>query len=122
MSPRNGWFRVQEMLDAAQKIVRYVEGLTFEDFARDDKTFDAVIRQLTVLGEAASHVPDEIIAGTPEIPWFELRGMRNIVVHEYFGINKEIVWRTATKNIPELLPLLERLQENKSKGNQDNAL
>ena len=106
----------------SQENLRYVEGLTFEDFARDDKTFDAVIRQLTVLGEAASHVPDEIIAGTPEIPWFEIRGMRNIVVHEYFGINREIVWRTATKNIPELLPLLERLQENKSKGNQDNAL
>jgi uncharacterized protein with HEPN domain len=97
------------MLDAAKRIVRYVEGLTFQDFACDDKTFDAVIRQLIVLGEAASHVSDEIIASTPEIPWFEIRGMRNIVVHEYFGVNQEIIWQTATKDIQNLLPLLERL-------------
>ncbi len=110
MSPRHEWFRVQDMLDAAKRIVRYVEGLTFQDFACDGKTFDAVIRQLIVLGEAASHVPEETIASTPEIPWIEIRGMRNIVVHEYFGVNQEIIWRTAAKDVQELLPMLERLE------------
>lgn len=122
MSRRNWRIRIQDMLDAAKKIVHYVEGMTFEGFARDDKAYDAVIRQLTVLGEAASHVPDEIIFDTPEIPWSETRGMRNIVVHEYFGINKEIVWTTATRNIPELIPMLEQLQETKFDENQNDAL
>jgi uncharacterized protein with HEPN domain len=122
MSPRKWRFRLDDMLNAAKKIVRYVEGLTFEDFTRDEKTYDAVLRPLTVLGEAASHVPDEIIAATPEIPWLEIRGMYNIVVHEYFGINMEMVWRTATKNVPELLPLLERLEQRNPKGEPDDAL
>lgn len=122
MSPRKWWFRIQDMLNAARKIVAYVEGLTFEGFARDEKTFDAVIRQLTILGEAATHVPEEIVSRTSDIPWFEIRGMRNIVVHEYFGVNSRIVWETATKNIPALLPLLERLLADVAQGNQDDGL
>ncbi|MEJ5364898.1 MAG: DUF86 domain-containing protein [Desulfosoma sp.] len=110
------------MLNAARKRGAYVEGLTFEGFARDEKTFDAVIRQLTILGEAATHVPEEIVSRTSDIPWFEIRGMRNIVVHDYFGVNSRIVWETATKNIPELLPLLERLLADVSQGNQDEGL
>jgi uncharacterized protein with HEPN domain len=110
------------MLNAARKIAAYVEGLTFEDFARDEKTFDAVLRQLTILGEASTHVPEEIVSRTSDIPWFEMRGMRNIVVHEYFGVNSRIVWETATKNIPALLPLLERLLADVSLGNQDDGL
>jgi uncharacterized protein with HEPN domain len=122
MSPRKWRFRIEDMLNAARKIAAYVEGLTFEDFARDEKTFDAVLRQLTILGEAATHVPEEIISRTSDIPWFEMRGMRNIVVHEYFGVNSRIVWETATKNIPALLPLLERLLADVSLGNQDDGL
>lgn len=110
MLHRKWAFRLQDMLHAAHKIGDYVEGLTFEGFLADEKTYDAVIRQLTILGEAASHVPDEIISLWPEVPWCEVRGMRNIVVHEYFGVNARIVRETATKNIPELCPLLERLQ------------
>ena len=78
MSPRKWDFRLQDMLDAARKIELYIEGLAFEDFVEDEKTFDAVVRQLTVLGEAACHVPESIAARSPEIPWSEIRGMRNI--------------------------------------------
>ena len=122
MSHRNWRFRIQDMLNAARKIEGYVEGMTFEGFTKDERTFDAVIRQLTILGEAASHVPDEIVSRTPEIPWFEIRGMRNVVVHEYFGVNTAIVWKTAVKNIPELLPLLERLLKNISLENQNYGI
>ncbi len=122
MSHKKWRFRLQDMLNAARKIEGYVEGLTFEDFIQDEKTFDAVIRQLTILGEAASYVPDQVVSRTPEIPWFEIRGMRNIVVHEYFGINREIVWKTAVKNIPELRPLLERLLDSISRENQNDGL
>jgi uncharacterized protein with HEPN domain len=79
------------MLDSICKIERYVEGLTYETFMNDDKTIDAVIRPLTVIGEAAAHIPKEIISQTPEMPWRSIRGIRNSVVHEYFGINSQVL-------------------------------
>lgn len=118
MSPRKWDFRLEDMVKSARKIMEYVEGLTFEDFASDEKTFDAVIRQLIILGEAASHVPDKLSCCAPAIPWSEIRGIRNIIVHEYFGVNIEIIWNTATNNIKELLPMLESLQRQVANGNQ----
>lgn len=120
MSPRKWRFRLEDMVGSATKIIGYVDGIGFQDFVRDEKTFDAVIRQLTILGEAASHVPEKIIDSAPEIPWFEIRGMRNIVVHEYFGINMKVVWVTAKKNIPELLPMLERLLQHLQKDGKQS--
>lgn len=102
MSHRKWKFRLRDMLDAVVKVERYVEGLAFEDFSEDEKTIDAVVRQLTIIGEAASHVPEDIVSLAPEIPWHEVRGMRNVVVHVYFRVNKKIVWETATKNLPDL--------------------
>lgn len=122
MSPRKWDFRLQDMLDAAGKIELYIKGLAFENFVGDEKTFDAVVRQLTVIGEAACHVPDTIAARSPEIPWSVIRGMRNIVVHEYFGIDRGIVWKTATRNIPELRSRLEALQARLSQEDQKNGL
>ena len=110
MSPRKWEFRLQDILNAAQKIGRYIDGLEFEDFVKDEKTVDAVVRQLTIIGEAASHVPEEIASTAPEIPWRSLRGIRNIVVHEYFGVNMQILWNAVTKNIPDLSAELEKLQ------------
>lgn len=118
MSHRKWRFRLRDMLNAVNKIEAYVEGLSFDGFTQDEKTFDAIIRQLTILGEAASHVPDEVTSRTPEIPWQEIRGMRNVLVHEYFGINMDIVWETATKNIPGLRPLLEGLLEDIAEENE----
>ena len=66
--------------------------MTFEQFTKDNKTTDAVIRQITVIGEAATHIPEDIILQTPETPWRSIRGIRNVVVHEYFGINIQILW------------------------------
>jgi len=110
VSPRKWGFRIQDMLDAARKIQTYVQGLTFEDFRQDEKTFDAVIRQLSIIGEASSHIPEEIAALAPEIPWPAIRGMRNIVVHEYFGIDANIIWGTVKKNLPDLCSHLLELQ------------
>jgi uncharacterized protein with HEPN domain len=98
------------MLDAVGKIDQYTEGMAFEDFVKDEKTIDAVIRQLTVIGEAAAHVPEDIISMAPGIPWPEIRGMRNVVVHEYFGVNTRIIWETVKKNLPDLRSGLETLQ------------
>ena len=68
MSHRNWKFRLQDISDAIQKIDRYVEGMRFEEFLKDEKTADAVIRQLTIIGEAASHIPEEISSLAPDIP------------------------------------------------------
>jgi uncharacterized protein with HEPN domain len=104
------------MVDAARKIQLYVQGLSFEDFTKDEKTFDAVIRQLTVIGEAASHVPDEIASRERNIPQSVIRGMRNIVVHEYFGVDASIIWKTVLRNIPELRSQVKELQQKLSQG------
>jgi len=70
---------------------------------------DAVLRNLTVIGEAARHVPDEVVATHPDLPWSEMRDMRNIVVHEYFGVDPAIIWRTIREDLPPLVPQLESL-------------
>lgn len=121
MSPRKWEFRLKDMLDPARKIEMYIEGFVFEDSVKDEKTFDAVVRQLTILGEAACHVPDKVATRTPEIPWSVIRGMRNIVVHEYFGVDKQIVWKTATGNIPKLRSQLEKLETLLSQDDQKDG-
>ena len=70
---------------------------------------DAVCMNLIVIGEAARHVPEDIVRAHPAIPWAEMRDMRNLIAHEYFGINPRIVWRTAAANVPEMAPLLRDL-------------
>ncbi|MBW1694010.1 MAG: DUF86 domain-containing protein [Deltaproteobacteria bacterium] len=75
----------------------------------DRKTIDAVVRNFIIIGEAASHLPEEIIERHLDLPWREMRDMRNIVVHEYFGVDHMIVWETLKKNLPPLLPLLKHL-------------
>ncbi|MFP4168285.1 MAG: DUF86 domain-containing protein [Desulfonatronovibrionaceae bacterium] len=117
MSTRKWQFRLRDMLESSRKIQSYIHGLSFDDFCDDEKTMDAVIRQLTVIGEASAHIPQEVAAAHPEIPWDVIRGMRNVIVHEYFGVNIRIVWTTANKNIPELHNQLEKLVQTLAKKN-----
>lgn len=100
---------IEDMLEAIGKIRRYTEGMTYDSFVTDDRTIDAVIRNITVIGEAARNIPEEIQKKTPDIPWTEMRGIRNVVVHEYFGISEEILWRTVDKDLPRLIPALQRM-------------
>ncbi len=97
------------MLGAVERIGRYTAGMTQEQFARDEKTVEAVCFALVVIGEAASRVSEEDQARAPELPWRKMRGMRNIAVHEYFGLDLETLWLTATRDVAALKPLLERL-------------
>ena len=81
-------------------------------FAADERTIDAVVRNLIVIGEAAGHVPEDVVAASPQIPWARMRGMRDLAVHEYFGIDVNVLWDTVTVNLPALLPLLRELLED----------
>ena len=106
MSPRDWRMRVQDILEAIQKIQEYTKGASLESLREDEKTVDAVVRNLTIIGEATRHVPVEIQRRYPAIPWDDMRDMRNVVVHEYFRVSYPILWRTIESNLP---PLLEQL-------------
>ncbi len=94
MPPRDWKLRVADILDAIDRIDAYVSGMEYEDFAADLKTLDAVIRNFTVIGEASGHIPTEVSEKWAEIPWRDMRDIRNVVVHGYFGVMPKILWDT----------------------------
>ena len=106
MPHRNWEIRIHDILTAIASIQNYTEGMDFSSFKSDRRTVDAVIRNLIIIGEAASHMPEGICQKYPDIPWYEMRGMRNFVVHEYFTVSDRILWDTIRfdlKGLPESL-------------------
>jgi uncharacterized protein with HEPN domain len=81
-------------------------------FIKDQRTVDAVVRNLTVLGEAVKYLPEEVLAQHPDLPWTEMRGIRNVMVHEYFGVSIPIIWKTCLDDIPPLIPLLKEILDS----------
>lgn len=113
--PRRGWkLRISDIIEAIENALDYSAGMTFEQFVADRKTIDAVVRNFIVIGEAASHLSEDFIEQHPDLPWREMRDMRNIMVHEYFGVDNLIVWETLQKNLPPLLPRLRNLLKPRS--------
>jgi uncharacterized protein with HEPN domain len=94
------------MIQAAERALGYVQGLTFEQFSADPKTIDAVSFAIVVIGEAASALKDAGPELAPELPWADIRGMRNRVAHEYFGVDVKVLWETVREDLPPLLILL----------------
>jgi uncharacterized protein with HEPN domain len=103
MSPDRNWLiRAKDIIDCIGKIKKYTSGITFDQFCKDDQVIDAVIRNLEIIGEAAAHIPLEVQEKYPDLAWLEMRGMRNIVVHEYFGVSLPIIWQTIKKDLNPL--------------------
>jgi uncharacterized protein with HEPN domain len=92
---------------SCSKIIRFTQGMSLADFRSDEKTYDAVLRNLEVIGEAAKHVPDAIRETMPAVPWRKISGLRDIVAHAYFGVDDSIVWDVVQNKVPELLASLE---------------
>ena len=109
---RDWRFRVRDILAAVRAIARYTEGMTFEEFAADSRTVDAVVRNLMTIGESTRWIPEPIKDAHREVPWRTLRGVRNVVVHEYFGVDSEILWETVRSDLPPLAPKLEAILQN----------
>lgn len=109
MPHRNWQLRITDIIEAIETVLHYVAGMTYDRFASDRKTIDAVLRNFTIIGEAAAHLSEDLTEMHPEVPWREMRDMRNITVHEYFGVDNLIVWETLQKDLPPLLPVLKRL-------------
>ena len=98
-----------DILSSIQEIEEFIAGMTFEEFVQDRKTVNAVIRSLEVMGEAAKKIPSEMRNRYPEIPWKYIAGMRDKLIHEYHGVDLEIVWEVIEKEIPPLRPKLEKI-------------
>jgi uncharacterized protein with HEPN domain len=103
--------RLRHMLDAAIEIQQYVQSATREDLDRDRRLVHSLVRPLEIIGGAASQVSKELREEVPEIPWPIIIGMRNRLIHAYFAVNLDIVWSTATEDIPPLIAELKRLIE-----------
>ena len=112
MSKRDTILLLDDMLQSAQKIKRYTSGLDFDSFMSDNKTMDAVVRNFEIIGEAANRVDPDFQGNHPEIEWKRIRGFRNRIVHEYFGIDYEIVWEIIESYIDEMINWLEPIIEN----------
>lgn len=93
---------LDDILEAIDKIERYTEGLNFEQFRKDDKTGDAVIRNFSVIGEGVKNIPPGVRKKYPDIPWKIIAGMRDKLVHQYFGIRYDVVWETIELRLPSL--------------------
>lgn len=100
MSKRDIKLYIADIITAAGKIEEYTKDLEFAQFAKDSKTADAVVRNLSIIGEAVKNIPDTVKEKHPEIPWEEVAGMRNKVIHEYFGVDEEILWKTIKDDLP----------------------
>ena len=111
MPPREWRLRVEDILDAIGHVGRYTTGLTYEAFASDERTIEAVSYNLAVIGEAASNMPPEIQTHYPDIPWAKMRGMRNVLVHQYADVDPALLWDTCQYDLPPLVPQLRRLLE-----------
>lgn len=100
---------LNDILDAMEKAEQFIENLPYEQFAGDDKTVFAVVRALEIIGEAAKHIPDTIRQKYPKVPWKDMAGMRDILVHDYFGADLETVWSTVTEKIIQVKPLIQQI-------------
>ncbi|MEK7127613.1 MAG: DUF86 domain-containing protein [Patescibacteria group bacterium] len=109
MSKRSSILYINDIAQAIDKIDKFAGKISYEKFCRDEKTMDAVVRNLEIIGEAAKHVSKTIRERNKDIPWSEMVSMRNKVTHEYFGVDMEILWKTITEDLPELKKKIKKL-------------
>src|SRR5437588_5898849 len=99
--------RLRDILDSAQRVSAYVADMSWEQFAGDTLTQDAVLRRLEIIGEATRHLKDATRNAIPELPFDKIRGLRNIVAHDYENVNLRTIWEIATVNVPDLIRILD---------------
>lgn len=99
------------ILECIEKVQEYTEDITKKDFKNSTQLQDAIIRRVEIIGEAARNIPQEIQRKYPEIPWDEMKGMRNVLIHEYFGVDLDLTWEVAQKDLPDLKSQIISLKE-----------
>ena len=112
MSKRSPLLLIEDMLEAAEKVAKYIDGYDFDRFVADERTADAVIRNLEIIGEAANRLPLKLKNTFRQVEWAKIIGLRNRVVHEYFGVDLAIVWHIAQNDLPLLEHRLKEIRLN----------
>jgi len=100
---------LEHILEAIETIEGYIRGMNYEEFKKNKMAVDAVIRELAVVGEAANNLSQEFIDKNPSLPFRDAIDMRNFLIHEYFGINIQLVWETAKNDLPELREFIKKI-------------
>lgn len=106
---RDARLYLQDIVDSINKIQKYTDNMTLEEFELNDMAVDAVARNFEIIGEAATRVTDDIKEMYPDVPWFKMKGMRNIMAHEYFSVDLDIVWDTARKALPSVAEQIKKI-------------
>lgn len=112
---------IQDILEYIETAERFVAGMSYEDFAKDEKTKLAVVRCVEIIGEAAKHVPSHIRKKYSTVPWKDMAGMRDIIAHFYFGIVMERVWKVAKVMLPPLKPHIQKVLDDIASGETPHA-
>ena len=102
MSKRTPELLIEDILESIKKIQKYSKGMSFDKFIHDEKTVDAITRNFEIIGEASNRLPEEFKAKHGNIDWMRIKGFRNRIVHDYFGIDHSIVWKIIQNYLPDL--------------------
>lgn len=102
----------EDILEAINSIKEYTQNMDYGEFIKDKRTRDAVVRNLEIIGEATKNIPDEITEKYPDINWKAISGMRDKLIHEYFGVSNLIVWETLTNDLPLFESQIEKIVKN----------
>jgi len=114
MSERDSRVYCEDILDSGKAIIEFVYGLSFKEFCDDRKTYSAVIREFEVIGEAVGKRPGNLKRFHPEVEWQDIKDFRNLLIHEYFGVDLEIVWKIIADDLPPLMSAIEEIARESS--------
>ena len=114
MSKRDLRLYCADILDSGSAIIEFVNGLSFEQFCNDRKTYSAVIREFEIIGEAVGKLPEALKGRRPDVEWQDIRDFRNLLTHEYFGVDLEIVWKIIEDDLPVLMEAIKEIMPTES--------
>ena len=114
MSERGFHLYLTDILDSGNAITEYVNGMSFDEFCNDRKTYSAVVRELEIIGEAVGKLPDELKLSRSDVEWEDIKDFRNLLIHEYFGVDLEIVWKVIQDDLPVLIVAVKEIREDAS--------
>jgi uncharacterized protein with HEPN domain len=104
---------LHDILDTIKSCERFIEGMDFDQFVSDEKTTFAVRHALEIIGEAVKHIPEEVKKEYPSVPWRKIAGTRDVIIHAYFGVDLNVIWKTANESLPELKSDIEKILKEK---------